>query len=89
MLVEESRIFQVSTFGTLNLHQTKLDQDQVLLDVVTIADELIGNSRKPGIVLRRQNRPQPSWVFNIEQTANRKCSRLLTYQAKGLAQRGR
>jgi hypothetical protein len=39
MLVEESRIFQVSTFGTLHLHHRKLDQDQVLSDVVTIADE--------------------------------------------------
>jgi hypothetical protein len=39
MLVEESRIFQVSTFGTLHVHQGKLDQDQMLLDVITIADE--------------------------------------------------
>src|ERR1700704_1575561 len=38
MLVEESRIFQVSTFGTLLLHQSKLDQNQVLLDVIVIAD---------------------------------------------------
>ncbi|MCU1296183.1 MAG: response regulator receiver protein [Acidobacteriaceae bacterium] len=39
MLIEESRIFQVTTFGTLHLHQSKLDQSQVLLDVMTIADE--------------------------------------------------
>jgi hypothetical protein len=39
MLVEESRIFQVSTFGMLHLHQHKLDQNQLLLDVITIADE--------------------------------------------------
>ena len=39
MLVEESRIFQVSTFGTLHVHKGKLDRDQVLLDVITIADE--------------------------------------------------
>jgi hypothetical protein len=39
MLVEESRIFQVSTFGTLHVHQDKLDQNQMLLDVITIADE--------------------------------------------------
>jgi hypothetical protein len=39
MLVEESRIFQVSTFGMLHLHQKKLDQNQLLLDVITIADE--------------------------------------------------
>ena len=39
MLVEESRIFQVSTFSTLHLHQSELDQSEVLLDVITIADE--------------------------------------------------
>ncbi len=39
MLVEESWIFQVTTFGTLHLHRSELDQDQVLLDVMTIADE--------------------------------------------------
>ena len=42
MLVEESRIFQVSTFGTLHLNQSKLDQNQMLLDVITIADEADG-----------------------------------------------
>jgi hypothetical protein len=39
MLVEESRIFQVTTFGTLHLYQSELDQSQVLLDVMIIADE--------------------------------------------------
>ena len=39
MLIEESRIFQVTTFGTLHLHHKELDQNQLLLDVVTIADE--------------------------------------------------
>jgi hypothetical protein len=39
MLIEESRIFQVSTFNTLHLHQDELDQNQVLLDVMIIADE--------------------------------------------------
>jgi hypothetical protein len=39
MLVEESRILQVVTFGTLHLHQSELDQDHVLLDVIIIADE--------------------------------------------------
>jgi hypothetical protein len=64
MLVEESRIFQVSTFGTLHHHPTKLDQDQVLLDGITSADW----ARKPCAALARQGRPQPSMVFNIEQT---------------------
>ena len=40
MLIEESRVFQVATFGTLHLHQSELDQSQVLLDVMVIADEV-------------------------------------------------
>jgi len=39
MLVEESRIFQVTTFRTLHIHHRRLNQEQVLLDVMTIADE--------------------------------------------------
>jgi hypothetical protein len=42
MLVEESRIFQVSTFGTLHLHHSELNHENVLLDVMTIADEADG-----------------------------------------------
>jgi hypothetical protein len=40
MLVDESRVFEVATFGTLHLHQSELDQNQVLLDVMVIADEV-------------------------------------------------
>jgi hypothetical protein len=39
MLVEESRIFQVVTFGMLHLHHSELDQRRLLLDVTVIADE--------------------------------------------------
>ena len=39
MLVEESRAFQVTTFGTLHLHRFELNQKEVLLDVIVIADE--------------------------------------------------
>src|SRR5258708_19464367 len=39
MLIEESRVFQVATFGTLHLHNSELDQNQLLLDVMVIADE--------------------------------------------------
>jgi hypothetical protein len=39
MLVEESRIFEVTTFRTLHLHHRRLNQNEVLLDVMTIADE--------------------------------------------------
>jgi hypothetical protein len=40
MLVDESRMFEVATFGTLHLHQSELDQNQALLDVMVIADEV-------------------------------------------------
>lgn len=40
MLVEESRLFQVSTFQTLHLHQRELDADQVFLDIIAVADEV-------------------------------------------------
>ena len=40
MLIEESRLLQVATFGTLRLHQSELDHRQVLLDVTVIADEV-------------------------------------------------
>jgi hypothetical protein len=40
MLMEESRVFQVATFDTLHLHQSELDQSQLLLDVMVIADEM-------------------------------------------------
>ena len=39
MLVEESRILEVTTFFTLHLHQDELDQNQALPDVLIIADE--------------------------------------------------
>jgi hypothetical protein len=40
MLIEESRVCEVATFDTLHLHQSELDQNQVLLDVMAIADEV-------------------------------------------------
>jgi hypothetical protein len=40
MLIEESRVFQVATFGALNLHRSELDQGQLLSDVMVIADEV-------------------------------------------------
>ena len=39
VLIEESRVFQVATFSTLHLHRNELDQNQLLLDVMTVADE--------------------------------------------------
>jgi hypothetical protein len=40
MLIEESRLLQVTTFGTLHLHQSELDHSQVLSNVAVIADEV-------------------------------------------------
>jgi hypothetical protein len=40
MLVEESRMLQVSIFQTLQDHLNKLDMSVVLADVMTIADEV-------------------------------------------------
>jgi hypothetical protein len=40
MVIEESRIFQVSTFSTLHVHQSELDPHKLLLDVMVIADEV-------------------------------------------------
>jgi len=40
MLIEESRVFQVTTFSALHLHQSEIDQNRVLLDVMVIADEV-------------------------------------------------
>ena len=40
MLIEESRLLQVTTFGALHLHQSELNHSQVLLDVTVIADEV-------------------------------------------------
>ena len=39
MLVEESRILEATTFGALHRRQGELDRNQVLPDVVIIADE--------------------------------------------------
>jgi CheY-like chemotaxis protein len=40
MLVEESRILQVSIFNTIQNNLSKVDFSKVLLDVITIADEV-------------------------------------------------
>ena len=40
MIVEESRILQVSIFETLQIHAVGLDTSDLLLDVMTIADEI-------------------------------------------------
>jgi hypothetical protein len=39
MVVEESRVFEVTVFHTLHLHQSELDKENVLLAIAAIADE--------------------------------------------------
>jgi hypothetical protein len=34
-------VFQVATFDTLHLHQSELDQSQLLLDGMVIADKVV------------------------------------------------
>jgi hypothetical protein len=40
MLVEESRALHVVTFHTLHLDRHELDHEQLLLDIMIIADEV-------------------------------------------------
>jgi hypothetical protein len=39
MVVDESRVFEVTIFHTLHLHQSELDNKNVLLAITAIADE--------------------------------------------------
>src|SRR5229473_5961268 len=40
ILIEESRIFQVATFSTVHTHQSELDPNELLSDIMIIADEV-------------------------------------------------
>ena len=40
MLIDESRAFQVATFSTLQIYQSELDRNRMLLDIMVIADEV-------------------------------------------------
>jgi DNA-binding response OmpR family regulator len=59
MMVEESRILQVSIFKTLQKHLSKVDFSKVLLDVITIADEVDSQLKQ---AMLSYSDPQPeSW----------------------------
>jgi CheY-like chemotaxis protein len=58
MVVEESRILQVSIFNTLQNNLRRVDFSKVLLDVITIADEV--DSQLKQAMLSYAD-PQPSW----------------------------
>jgi CheY-like chemotaxis protein len=57
MIVEESRILQVSIFNTLQTNLSKVDSSQVLLDVMTIADE-VDSQLKQAILSYLQPQPE-------------------------------
>ena len=60
MLVEESRILQVSIFNTLQNNLTKVDFSKLLLDVVTIADE-VDSQLKQAMISYTQPRLGSAW----------------------------
>jgi hypothetical protein len=60
MVVEESRILQVSIFNTLQNNLARVDFSRVLLDVMTIADEV--DSQLKQAMLSYGEPPKPSWA---------------------------
>jgi DNA-binding response OmpR family regulator len=60
MMVEESRILQVSIFNTLQKNLSKVDFSKVLLDVITIADE-VDSQLKQAMFSYVEPQPQPAW----------------------------
>lgn len=60
MVVEESRILQVSIFSTLQSNIRRVDFSKVLLDVVTIADE-VDSQLKQAMFSYVEPRPGSAW----------------------------
>jgi len=60
MVVEESRILQVSIFNTLQNNLRRVDFSKVLLDVVTIADE-VDSQLKQAMFSYSESRPGSAW----------------------------
>jgi len=60
MMVEESRILQVSIFNTLQKNLSKVDFSKVLLDVITIADE-VDSQLKQAMFSYVEPQPQAAW----------------------------
>jgi CheY-like chemotaxis protein len=60
MVVEESRILQVSIFNTLQNNLPRVDFSKVLLDVITIADE-VDSQLKQAMLSYLEPRHQPAW----------------------------
>ena len=60
MVVEESRILQVSIFNTLQKNLSRVDFSKVLLDVITIADE-VDSQLKQAMFSYIEPRPRAAW----------------------------
>jgi CheY-like chemotaxis protein len=60
MVVEESRILQVSIFNTLQKNLSRVDFSKVLLDVITIADE-VDSQLKQAMLSYVEPRPKSAW----------------------------
>ena len=61
MVVEESRILQVSIFNTLQNNLAKVDFSKVLLDVITIADE-VDSQLKQAMLSYATPGPDDTWA---------------------------
>jgi CheY-like chemotaxis protein len=60
MVVEESRILQVSIFNTLQKNLSRVDFSKVLLDVITIADE-VDSQLKQAMFSYVEPKPTSAW----------------------------
>lgn len=60
MVVEESRILQVSIFNTLQKNLSRVDFSKVLLDVITIADE-VDSQLKQAMFSYIEPQPRVAW----------------------------
>ena len=60
MVVEESRILQVSIFNTLQNNLSRVDFSKVLLDVITIADE-VDSQLKQAMLSYQEPRRKSAW----------------------------
>jgi hypothetical protein len=60
MMVEESRILQVSIFNTLQKNLPRVDFSKVLLDVMTIADE-VDSQLKQAMFSYAEPRTSSTW----------------------------
>jgi CheY-like chemotaxis protein len=76
MMVEESRILQVSIFNTLRNNLSRVDFSKVLLDVITIADE-VDSQLKQAMFSYSESRHESTWL------AAKKGSRSATHQGAG------